>query len=462
MFDTRYPWPLPKPGLYADYQSFARECIRLQNAHALAEQTLLSSNLYRSEYFDAKFGEAHINTWFPHMFGFLRPLLKNRLAVLIPDFPVISTREEERNVPSDGKWANLDECWKTYLTWLRDEMQMPELDPHRREPGRPQGHARQYARASPSVFSEILARLVSAQRLPLFMDALFRRPKMIFTRMSSSPSPITVRATCRVCGSRKLEPILSLGQQYAVGFLDRAEETAGAGPLDLVLCNLKDGGCGLLQLRHTYDHDLLYRKYWYKSGISTTMVKALADIVECAQKVAPLPPGALVIDIGANDGTLLRQYQRHDIQKVGFEPSNLWELAQQDHATIIHDYFNAVAFQKNLPGKKAKIITSISMFYDLEEPNSFVADIAQCLDADGLWIIQMNYLGLMLEDHTYDNISHEHLEYYSLLSLESLIRRHGLEIFDVELNDVNGGSYRLYIRKAGAQKLRCCQARRSG
>ena len=129
MFDTRYPWPLPKPGLYADYQTFARECIRLQNAHALAEQTLLSSNLYRSEYFDAKFGEAHINTWFPHMFGFLRPLLKNRLAVLIPDFPVISTREEERNVPSDGKWANLDECWKTYLTWLRDEMQMPELDP---------------------------------------------------------------------------------------------------------------------------------------------------------------------------------------------------------------------------------------------------------------------------------------------------------------------------------------------
>jgi glycosyltransferase involved in cell wall biosynthesis len=129
MFDTRYPWPLPKPGLYADYRAFARECIRLDNVHALAEQTLLSSNLYRSEYFDAKFGEQNIDTWFPHMFGFLRPLLKNKLSVLIPDFPVISTREEERSVPSDGKWANLDECWKTYLTWLREEMQMPELDP---------------------------------------------------------------------------------------------------------------------------------------------------------------------------------------------------------------------------------------------------------------------------------------------------------------------------------------------
>ena len=94
MFDTRYAWPLPKPGLYADYQAFARECLRLGNAHALAEQTLLSSNLYRSEYFDAKFAEQNIDTWFPHMFGFLRPLLKNRMSVLIPDFPVISTREE--------------------------------------------------------------------------------------------------------------------------------------------------------------------------------------------------------------------------------------------------------------------------------------------------------------------------------------------------------------------------------
>lgn len=129
MYDTRYPWPLPKPGLYTDYQAVARECIRLDNTHALAEQTLLSSNLYRSEHFDAKFGEANIDTWFPHMFGFLRPLLKQRMSVLIPDFPVITTREEERSVPSDGKWANLDDCWKTYLTWLRDEMQMPELDP---------------------------------------------------------------------------------------------------------------------------------------------------------------------------------------------------------------------------------------------------------------------------------------------------------------------------------------------
>ena len=129
MFDTNYTWPLPKPGLYSHYREFVAACIQLENVHALAEHTLLSSNLYRSEYFDPEFGRANIDTWFPHMFGFLRPLLKARLPVLVPDFPVIRTRQEDRGVPSDGQWADLDQCWATYLTWLRDEMQMPELDP---------------------------------------------------------------------------------------------------------------------------------------------------------------------------------------------------------------------------------------------------------------------------------------------------------------------------------------------
>jgi hypothetical protein len=90
------------------------------------------------------------------------------------------------------------------------------------------------------------------------------------------------------------------------------------------------------------------------------------------------------------------------------------------------------------------------MFYDLEDPNSFVEDIKKCLDKDGVWIIQMNYLGLMIANNTFDNISHEHLEYYSLLSLENLLKRHGMEAFDVELNDVNGGSFRIYVRQQGS------------
>jgi glycosyltransferase involved in cell wall biosynthesis len=129
MFDTRYPWPLPKAGLYSDYRAFAVACMKLNNVHALAEHTLISSNIYKGEYFDPKFGRENIDTWFPHMFGFLRPLLKNKLSVWVPEFPVITTRVADRGTPRDGKWADLDQCWYVYLSWLRDEMQMPELDP---------------------------------------------------------------------------------------------------------------------------------------------------------------------------------------------------------------------------------------------------------------------------------------------------------------------------------------------
>jgi hypothetical protein len=221
------------------------------------------------------------------------------------------------------------------------------------------------------------------------------------------------------------------------------------GPLELVLCNVKDGGCGLLQLKHTVERDVMYRKYWYKSGVSTTMVKALADITSAAERVVNLSSGDIVVDIGANDGTLLRQYKTPELMTVGFEPSNLWKLGIEGNSRIINDYFNYEAFQRELGKKKAKVVTSIALFYDLEDPNAFVEDVKKCLCENGVWIVQMNYLGLMLENNTFDNICHEHLEYYSLLSLSNLLDRHNLEAFDVELNDVNGGSFRIYVKHKG-------------
>ena len=252
-----------------------------------------------------------------------------------------------------------------------------------------------------------------------------------------------------MCGSSKLIPILSLGNQYVTNFVEEPNKDYPRGPLDLILCNVKDGGCGLLQLKHTIERDVLYRKYWYKSGISTTMVKALADIASSAEKLLNLSSGDIVIDIGSNDGTLLRQYKISGLITVGFEPSNLWKLGVEGTSKIINDYFNYETFRREFGNKKAKLITSIAMFYDLEDPNTFVEDIKKCLDKDGVWIIQMNYLGLMLENNTFDNICHEHLEYYSLLSLSNLLDRHNMEAFDVELNDVNGGSFRIYVRHKG-------------
>jgi hypothetical protein len=262
---------------------------------------------------------------------------------------------------------------------------------------------------------------------------------------------VNARETCRVCGSNKLVPILSLGEQFVTNFVDDPKKDYPKGPLELVLCNVKDGGCGLLQLKHTLERDILYTKYWYQSGISKMMVKALADIVSCGEKIVKLSSGDLLIDIGANDGTLLRQYKTPGLVTVGFEPSDLYRLATKGTSKIINDYFNSDAFKREFKNKKAKLITSISMFYDLEDPNTFVEDIKQCLDENGVWIIQMNYLGLMLENNTYDNICHEHLEYYSLLSLSNLLQRHNMEALDVELNDVNGGSFRIYVKHKGSK-----------
>ena len=176
-FDTRYTLKLPAPQLFPDYQAFARECIRLKNAHPLAEQTLLSSNIFRSDYYDPAFAEENIDTFFPHMFGMLRPLLKKRAPVLLPDFPIITVRKEDRSVPKDGVWANLDACWAGYLGWLRDEMQMPELDPH--APSRaarramlssmvsdPIGYFKKYWRAlfQPSAYRFLITRLFGLRK----------------------------------------------------------------------------------------------------------------------------------------------------------------------------------------------------------------------------------------------------------------------------------------------------------
>jgi NDP-4-keto-2,6-dideoxyhexose 3-C-methyltransferase len=261
------------------------------------------------------------------------------------------------------------------------------------------------------------------------------------------------RTTCRVCGSDELLPVLSLGNQYIINFPEGdAPDTGIRAPLDMVLCANTE--CSLAQLRHTVEPDLLYRQFWYKSGINQTMRDALADVTRSAQQRVQLGKGDIVVDIGSNDSTLLRTYAVDGLYTVGFEPAtNLMTEARERTSLIVNDYFNGASFQQHLPGKQARVVTSIAMFYDLEDPNAFVRDIKSILATDGVWINQMNYLGTMLSKNAFDNISHEHLEYYSLSSLEFLLARHGLEVFDAELNNLNGGSIRAYISHVGAHPV---------
>lgn len=264
---------------------------------------------------------------------------------------------------------------------------------------------------------------------------------------------VIVRQTCRLCGSRSLTPIVDLGEQMlASAFVsetnaDRVPRRKV--PLELVRCNpqLDENACGLVQLRHSFPPDLMYADYWYVSGVNQTMRDALAQITSRVRDFVELAAGDIVVDIGCNDGTLLHSYTVPNLDRIGFDPAQNFLEGMKDQFQRVPTYFNAKSYRTLRGSKQAKVVTSIAMFYDLENPNQFTAEVAEILDDKGVWILQMADLPNMLRFNMFDNICHEHLCYYHLAPLETLFRRHGLQLADVEMNFVNGSSYRLYIRK---------------
>jgi NDP-4-keto-2,6-dideoxyhexose 3-C-methyltransferase len=244
-------------------------------------------------------------------------------------------------------------------------------------------------------------------------------------------------------------PVLSLGELYVSEFPAPGDPDGVKAPLELMLCRR----CHLVQLKHTVPAESLYRNYWYRSGTNQTMRDALADITAKAEQLVRLRDGETVLDIGCNDGTLLASYSTGGIHRVGFDPAeNLHKHSSRVAERVIVGFFDAERFlaDPDLASRRPKVITSIAMFYDLDDPNRFVMDIKRVMHPDGLWILQMSYLPLMLKTNEVGNICHEHLEYYSLQALEYLLRRHDFDIVDAELNDVNGGSLRAYIRPSTA------------
>lgn len=252
---------------------------------------------------------------------------------------------------------------------------------------------------------------------------------------------IIERQTSRVSDERLVE-LFSLGDLFVSDFIDDNSLEPVKVPLTMAL----DTKSGLLQLKHTAPFDRMYEEYWYLSGINKTMTEELKDIAQEAVALIKCEEGDIVLDIGCNDGTLLR-FCPNTFYRVGFDPAkNLRKYAVKYADLVVTDYFTAEGYFNKLT-KKAKVITAIAMFYDLEEPHKFVDDINAVLDTEGVWIVQMNYMPLMLRQMAFDNICHEHLEYYSLSSFEYVIKQHDLKIVDVRLNDINGGSFRIYVRK---------------
>lgn len=264
------------------------------------------------------------------------------------------------------------------------------------------------------------------------------------------------RKTCRVCGSTSLKPVIDLGEQYLQGsFYKPGKEEP---PLRKIPCTLSrcdptkdEMACGLLQMEHSVPPEVLYSAYWYRSGTNATMRNHLRAIAQEAEAMVARP-GLVVLDIGCNDGTLLRSYSA-GAEKFGIDPSDVASEVK-DGITVVQDLFPSPELTHLLGERKVDVVTSIAMFYDLESPVEFAKNIRDVLGSNGLWILEMSYMPLMLQMNSYDTICHEHLEYYSFSVIEKILARAGLKAVRVSTNDINGGSLRVYAARTTCLKYR--------
>lgn len=245
---------------------------------------------------------------------------------------------------------------------------------------------------------------------------------------------------CRISGSQNLITVLDLGVQALTGvFPKEIDAPITSGPLRLVWCP----DSGLLQLQHTYDLSEMYGdNYGYRSGLNQSMVMHLQQKVKHLQRLRPVHSGDVVVDIGSNDATLLKAYDCQGLKRVGIDPTgNKFREFYTEDIRLIPDFFSANVYRTELQKTSAKIVTSISMFYDLESPTDFVEDIHNILDTDGIWHFEQSYMPTMLRMNAYDTVCHEHLEYYSLGVVKRLLENCDMKIIDVQMNAINGGSF---------------------
>lgn len=259
---------------------------------------------------------------------------------------------------------------------------------------------------------------------------------------------------CRVCGNSELLPVADLGEQTLTGVFPRhRNQKITRGPLRLVKCSGGADCCGLLQLEHSYDLKEMYgADYGYRSGLNDSMVHHLTGKVRRIMNLVEPQAGDLIIDIGSNDGTTLGAYPVGCLL-VGLDPTgDKFRRFYRPDIQLIADFFSADLVTRSYPGRKAKVVTSFSMFYDLEQPIAFMREVAEILDDEGIWVFEQSYMPTMLERDSYDTVCHEHLEYYGLTQIQWMAEKAGLKILDVEFNDVNGGSFSVTVAKCASTR----------
>lgn len=246
-----------------------------------------------------------------------------------------------------------------------------------------------------------------------------------------------------------MKELFDLGHLYVSDFInDNEEPRGGREPLKLVL----DENIGAPRLEKPTDPDAMYGKYWYRSGINATMTAELKGIAEELPTLIPVEKGDVWLDIACNDGTLLKHVDSM-FKKVGIDPADdsfiKESMAIAD--AVVQDYFSADAYYSTkFADQRAKIVTCIAMFYDVDDPMPFLHDVARIIDPDGLFVVQMSYTPLMLKQLAFDNICHEHVWYYNLTCIKNIFAKAGFNVVDCKLNDINGGSFRVYARPVTA------------
>jgi hypothetical protein len=246
-----------------------------------------------------------------------------------------------------------------------------------------------------------------------------------------------------------MKELFNLGELYVSDFLGENDEPRG-GKVEMKM--MLDESTGNVRLEKAAPLDVMYGKYWYRSGINQSMKNELQRIVNSILDVKKLKENDIWVDIACNDGTMF-DFIPNNIIKIGIDPvDNSYKNESEKRSDlIIQDYFSADVYKKSKFGtQKAKVVTSIAMFYDLENPDTFIQDVGEILDDNGLWVLQLSYTPLMIEQLAFDNICHEHIYYYSLFNLKKLMEKNGFKIVDCQLNDTNGGSFRVYVMKENA------------
>jgi hypothetical protein len=257
---------------------------------------------------------------------------------------------------------------------------------------------------------------------------------------------------CRVAGSRNLVSVLNIGYQALTGVFPKCRsEAITTGPLELVWCP----DSGLLQLAHSFEASELYgQNYGYRSGLNHSMVRHLTTKIRNLEQRADPLPGDVVLDIGSNDATSLKAYTVCGLKRIGIDPTGAkFRQFYPDDVTLVPDFFSTQNFY-SVADKPARIVTSVAMFYDLENPIAFAREVAEVLAHDGIWHFEQSYMPSMLRLCSYDTICHEHLEYYSLDVVRAILEAADMKIIDVQMNAVNGGSFAVNAAKKGNDRFR--------